>query len=165
MNIHLDHFNWNQFNSVKTIDRKKKRPFPHNYWGHLTHLYMCIYRPSRLSYGCLNDIHMSEVSSPSVRKMWGVTQIRDMVLVRFCDSCRTALFVCFYQPSRLFGHMGDIHMSEVASLIVRKLWGVTQFRDVRLCDSCWTALPVCFYRPSGLSYGCLNIWVKYTGVK
>ena len=56
-----------------------------------------------------------------------MTQIRDMVLVRFRDSCRTALFVCFYRLSGLSydcldnGHMGDIHMSEVASLIVRKL--------------------------------------------
>ena len=68
----------------------------------------------------------------------------------------------------LFEYMGDIHMSEIASLIKRKLWGVTQIQDVmlvRLCDSCRTPLSVCFYRPSGLSYGCLNIWAIYTWVR
>ena len=117
----------------------------------------------------IDGIHMCEIASPIVPKLWNLTHIWDLMLVRLCDCCRTALSVCFYRPSRLsYEYMGNIHTSEVASPIVPKLWSVTQIWDValvRLCDSCRTALFFCFYRPSGLSYGCLNIWVTYTRVR
>ena len=62
---------------------------------------------------------------------------------------------------------GDIHMCGVASLIVRKLWGVTQIWLmilVRLWKTFRTAFSVCLYRLFEVSYGCLNIWVIYTCV-
>ena len=45
----------------------------------------------------------------------------------------------------LFEYMGNIHMSGVASLTLKKLWDVTYILDVifvRLCDSCQTPLSV-----------------------
>ena len=62
---------------------------------------------------------------------------------------------------------GYIHMCGVASLIVRKLWGVTQIWLmilVRLWKTFRTAFSVCLYRLFEVSYGCLNIWVIYTCV-
>ena len=54
----------------------------------------------------MGNIHTSEVASPIVPKLWGVTQIWEVVLVRLCYSCRTAMFVCFYRPSGLsFGQL------------------------------------------------------------
>ena len=56
---------------------------------------------------------------------------------------------------------GYIHRCEVASLIVRKLWGVTQIWLmilVRLWKTFRTAFSVCLYRLFEVSYGCLNIW-------
>ena len=47
------------------------------------------------------------------------------MLVRVCDSCRTALSDWFlstvWTELWLFEYMGDIHMSEIASLSVKKL--------------------------------------------
>ena len=62
---------------------------------------------------------------------------------------------------------GDIHMCGVASLIVRKLWGVTQvclMILVRLWKTFRTAFFVCLYRLFEVSYDCLNIW-WYTHVR
>ena len=56
---------------------------------------------------------------------------------------------------------GDIHMCGVASLIVRKLCGVTQIRLmilVRLWKTFRTAFSVRLYRLFEVSYDCLNIW-------
>ena len=53
-----------------------------------------------------------------------------------CDSCRTAYSDCFHRPSGqrwLFEYMGDIHMSEVASLSVKKT--VRCDADLR-CGAC-----------------------------
>ena len=56
---------------------------------------------------------------------------------------------------------GDIHMCGVASLIVRKLWSVTQIWLmilVRLRKTFRTAFSLCLCRLFEVSYGCLNIW-------
>ena len=74
----------------------------------------------------------------------------------------------FWGELWLFEYMGDIHMCGVASLIVRKLWGVTQIWLmilVRLWKTFRTAFSVCLYRLFEVSYGCLNIWVIYTCVE
>ena len=55
----------------------------------------------------------------------------------------------------------DIHMCGVASLIVRKLWSVTQIWLmilVRLWKTFRTAFSVYLYRLFEVSYDCLNIW-------
>ena len=171
------------------------------------------------------DIHMCGVASLIVRKLWGVTQIWLMILVRLWKTFRTAFSVCLYRLFEvsygclniwviytcvscltncektvrcdadliddscealkdlsngvfrmslstfwgelwLFEYMGDIHMCGVASLIVRKLWGVTQIWLmilVRLWKTFRTAFSVCLYRLFEVSYGCLNIW-GYTHV-
>ena len=59
---------------------------------------------------------------------------------------------------------GDKHMCGVASLIVRKLGGVTQIWLmilVRIWKNFQTAFFLCLYRFFEVSYGCLNIWVLY----
>ena len=56
---------------------------------------------------------------------------------------------------------GDIHMCGIASLIVRKLWGVTQIWLmilVGLWKTFRTAFSVCLCRLFEVSYDCLNIW-------
>ena len=111
------------------------------------------------------DIHMCGVASLIVRKLWGVTQIWLMILVRLQKTLWTAFFVCLYRLFEVsYGCLniwGLCHRCEVASLIVRKLWGVTQIWLmilVRLCKTFRTAFSVCLYRLFQVSYGCLNIW-------
>ena len=73
----------------------------------------------------------------------------------------------FWGELWLFEYMGDISHVWVASLIVRKLWGVTQIWLmilVRLWKTFRTAFSVCLYRLFEVSYGCLNIWGLYTHV-
>ena len=111
------------------------------------------------------DIHMCGVASLIVRKLWGVTQIWLMILVRLWKTFRTAFSVCLYRLFEVsYGCLniwGLYHRCEVASLIVRKLWGVTQIWLmilVRLWKTFRTAFSVCLYRLFEVSYGCLNIW-------
>ena len=111
------------------------------------------------------DIHMCGVASLIVRKLWGVTQIWLMILVRLQKTLRTAFSVCLYRLFQVsYGCLniwGLCHRCEVASLIVRKLWGVTQIWLmilVRLWNTFRTAFSVCLYRLFEVSYGCLNIW-------
>ena len=111
------------------------------------------------------DIHMCGVASLIVRKLWGMTQIWLMILVRLWKTCRTAFSVCFYRLFEVsYGCLniwGLYNRCEVASLIVRKLWGVTQIWLmilVRLRKTFRTAFSVCLYRLFEVSYDCLNIW-------
>ena len=111
------------------------------------------------------DIHMCGVASLIVRKLWGVTQIWLMILVRLWKTFRTAFSVCLYRLFNVsYGCLniwGLYHRCEVASLIVRKLWGVTQIWLmilVRLWKTFRTAFSVCLYRLFEVSYDCLNIW-------
>ena len=166
------------------------------------------------------DKHMCGVASLIVRKLWGVTQIWLLFLVRIWKTFRTAFSVCLYRLfevsygwlniwglyhkcevasliakkcevwrgfdwrfqwgierpfERRFPYFsvdflrwamtvwihGDIHMCGVASIIVRKLWGVTQIWLmilVRLWKTFRTAFSVCLYRLFEVSYDCLNIW-------
>ena len=111
------------------------------------------------------DIHMCGVASLIVRKLWGVTQIWLMILVRLQKTLWTAFFVCLYRLFEVsYGCLniwGLCHRCEIASLIVRKLCGVTQIWLmilVRLCKTFRTAFSVCLYRLFEVSYGCLNIW-------
>ena len=65
----------------------------------------------------------------------------------------------FWGELWLFEYMGYIHMCEVASLIVRKLWGVTQIWLmilVRLWKTFRTAFSVCLYRLFEVSYA---VWI------
>ena len=167
-----------------------------------------------------DNIHRFDVASLIVRKLWGVTQIWLMFLVRLWRPFWTAFPVCLYRLLRwamavwiyggyitgvklphwlwencegwrrfdwrfLWGFerpferrfpyvsidflrwamtvwiFGDIHMCGVASLIVKKLWGVTQIWLmilVRLWKIFRTAFPVYLYRLFEVSYDCLNIW-------
>ena len=111
------------------------------------------------------DIHMCGVASLIVRKLWRMTQIWLMILVRLWKTCRTAFSVCFYRLFEVsYGCLniwGLYNRCEVASLIVKKLWSVTQIWLmilVRLWKTFWTAFSVCLYRLFEVSYGCLNIW-------
>ena len=113
---------------------------------------------------------MCGVASLIVRKLWGVTQIWLMILVRLWKTFRTAFSVCLYRLFEVsYGCLniwGWYTHVLVASLIVRKLWGVTQIWLmilVRLWKTFRTAFSVCLYRLFEVSYGCLNIWV-YTHV-
>ena len=111
------------------------------------------------------DIHMCGVASLIVRKLWGVTQIWLMILVRLWKTFRTAFSVYLY---RLFEVSYDClniwwytHVCGIASLIVRKLWGVTQIWLmilVGLWKTFRTAFSVCLCRLFEVSYDCLNIW-------
>ena len=114
------------------------------------------------------DIHMCGVASLIVRKLWGVTQIWLMFLVRLWKTFRTAFFVCLYRLFEVsYGCLniwGLYHRCEVASLIVKKLWGVTQIWLmilVRLWKTFRTTFSVCLYWLFEVSYGCLNIWGLY----
>ena len=167
---------------------------------------------------------MCGVASLIVRKLWGVTQIWLVILVRLRRSFRTAFpanvsvdFLTWAMAVWIYGGYitgvklphwlwekcevwrrfdwwflwgferpvelrfpyvsidflrwamtvwiyGDIHMCGVASLIVRKLWGVTQIWLmilVRLWKTFRTAFSVCLYRLFEVSYDCLNIWGLY----
>ena len=93
-----------------------------------------------------------------------------MILVRLWKTFRTAFSVCLYRLFEVsYGCLniwGLYHRCEVASLIVKNLWGVTQIWLmilVRLWKTVWTAFFVCLYRLFEVSYGCLNIW-GYTHV-
>ena len=111
------------------------------------------------------DIHMCGVASLIVKKLWGVTQIWLMILVRLQKTFRTAFFVRLYRLFEVsYGCLniwGLCHRCEVASLIVKKLCGVTQLWLmflVRLQKTFRTAFSVCLYRLFEVSYDCLNIW-------
>ena len=132
---------------------------------------VCLYRLFEVSYGCLNIwglYHRCEVASLIVRKLWGVTQIWLMILVRLWKTFRTTFSVCLY---RLFdvsygclNIWGLYNRCEIASLILRKLWGVTQIWLkilVRLWKTFRTPFSLCLYRLFEVSYGCLNIWGLY----
>ena len=112
----------------------------------------------------MGDIHMCGVASLIVRKLWGVTQIWLMILVRLWKTFRTAFSVCLYRLFEVSYGCLNIWLYThvwVASLIVRKLWGVTQIWLmilVRLWKTFRTAFSVCLYRLFEVSYGCLNIW-------
>ena len=127
-----------------------------------------LYRLFEVSYDCLNIwglYHMCGVASLIVKKLWGVTQIWLVILMRLRRSFRTAFSVCLYRLFNVsYGCLnicGLYHMCEVASLIVRKLWGVTQIWLmilVWLWKTFRTAFSVCLYRLFEVSYDCLNIW-------
>ena len=130
------------------------------------------------------DIHMCGVASLIVRKLWGVTQIWLMILVRLWKTFRTA----FYRDIRKTPFERSFKASQESSIKSAshlKLWGVTQIWLmilVRLWKTFRTAFSVCLYRlffevekavrkafqsltriinqicVTPHSYDCLNIW-------
>ena len=133
-----------------------------------TAFFLCLYRFFEVSYGCLNIwvlYHKCEVASLIARKLWGLTQIWLMILVRIWKTFQTAFFLCLYQFFGVsYGCLniwGLYHKCEVTSLIAKKLWGVTQIWLmilVRLWKAFRTAFSVCLYRLFEVSYDCFNIW-------
>ena len=88
------------------------------------------------------DIHMCGVASLIVRKLWGVTQIWLMILVRLWKSFWTATVWVY----------SDIHMCGVASLIVRlrfrmslsTFWGeLWLFEYMGVMSQVWSCLTNC----------------------
>ena len=113
------------------------------------------------------DIHMCGVASLIVRKLWGVTQIWLMILVRLWKTFRTAFSVCLYRLFEVsYGCLniwGLCHRCEVASLIVRKLWGVTQIW-LMILVRLWKTFPNGVFRMS-LSTFWGELWLfEYMGV-
>ena len=131
---------------------------------------VCLYRLFEVSYDCLNIWWYTHVWSCLTNCEKTVRCDADLI----DDSCEaskdlsngvTAFSVCLYRLFEVsYGCLniwGLCHRCEVASLILKKLWGVTQIWLmilVRLWKTFRTAFSVCLYRLFEVSYDCLNIW-------
>ena len=129
------------------------------FWGELW-LFEYMVVISHMCESCLTELWENcEV----LTQIW--LMILVMILVRLWKTFQTAFFLCLYRFFEVsYGCLniwGLYHKCEVASLIAKKMWGVTQvwlMILVRLWKAFRTAFSVCLYRLFEVSYDCLNIW-------